>query len=262
MTRQRSCATAQVDALRTDERLHFQAAEADFERARTLLERRPGDELRYVLLVDRGLMWFQRRELDKAAADLREAIALNGRDFQAFTVLAKVEQERGDPDKAIACYTRAIQALPDWAPLYRGRADVYLGRKNLTPAQRALALSDLERAIAQVAPGDPVVARDHINRARLLHQAGRDQEALDACAAAVKIAPDYAAAHLLRLRILLDLKRDDDVLNSCEALLAQGKASPELYELRRWRGPGSGTTPARSRTTRRPWACAPTGPHC
>jgi tetratricopeptide (TPR) repeat protein len=116
--------------------------------------------------------------------------------------------------------------------LYRGRADVYLGRKDLTQAQRAQALSDLDRAIAQVAPGDPVVARDHTNRARLLHHEWRDQEALDACAAAVKIAPDYAAAHLLRLRILLDLKRDDDVLNSCEALLAHGKASAELYELR------------------------------
>jgi serine/threonine protein kinase/tetratricopeptide (TPR) repeat protein len=223
---------AQIDKLRTDERLQFQAAEADFHKAWTLLERRPGDELRYVLLVDRGLMWFQRRELDKAAADLRQAIALNDRDFQAFTVLAKVEKDRGNPDEAIAYYTRAIQAHPDWAPLYRGRADVYLERKDLTQSQLKLALSDLERAIARVAPGDPVVARDHTNRARLLHQEGRDSEALDACAAAVTIAPDYVAAHLLRLRILLDLKRDDEMLSSCETLLAHGKPSPELYELR------------------------------
>jgi tetratricopeptide (TPR) repeat protein len=116
--------------------------------------------------------------------------------------------------------------------LYRSRADVYLGGKDLTPARRALALSDLDQAIAHVPPGDPVVARDHTNRARLLHLEGRDQEALDACAAAVKIAPDYAAAHLLRLRLLLDLKRDDEVLQSCEALLARDKPSAELYELR------------------------------
>jgi tetratricopeptide (TPR) repeat protein len=48
----------------------------------------------------------------------------------------------------------------------------------------------------------------------------------------VKSAPDYTEAHFLRLRILLNLKRDDEVLDSCKALLDQGKALPELYELR------------------------------
>jgi serine/threonine protein kinase/Tfp pilus assembly protein PilF len=223
---------AQADVPRANERHPYQDAEADFQRAWTLLASRPGDHLRYVLLVDRGLMWYQRREFNKAAADLREAVALNDRDFQAFTVLAKVELGRGDPDAAIECYTRAIQAHPDWAPLYRGRADVYLGLKDLTPEQRALARGDLERAIAQVSPGDTVVARDYTNRARLLHREGRDQEALDDCAVALKIARDYAPAHLLRLRILLDLNRDDELLDSCAALIAQGKASPDLYELR------------------------------
>jgi tetratricopeptide (TPR) repeat protein/tRNA A-37 threonylcarbamoyl transferase component Bud32 len=221
-------------AVRTDERLQFVAAEEDFERACTLLAGRPADDLRYELLIYRGFMWFQRRVLDRAAADLREAITLNDRDLRAFVTLAKVEQDRGQPDAAIQCYERAIQANPDFAPLYRGRADVYLGRHDLTPEQHARALSDLERAIQKVGPGDPVVARDHTNRARLLHDAGRDPEALDACAAALKTASDYAEAHLLRLRILLDLKRHADLLESCDALLTQGKskASPELHELR------------------------------
>src|SRR5262249_53236390 len=138
-------APGQADAPGGDETLLFEAALADFDRACALLERRPEDELRYVLLIDRGLMWFQRHELDKAAADLRQAIALNDRDFQAFTALAKVELDRGDRDQALSCYGRAIQAHPDWAPLYRGRADVYLGLKEMTREQRALALSDLER---------------------------------------------------------------------------------------------------------------------
>jgi tetratricopeptide (TPR) repeat protein len=222
----------QLDAVRADESLQFQAAEEDFDQAWTLLEHRPAIELRYELLVYRGFMWSQRREPDTAAADLREAIKLNDRDLRAFIALAKVEQDRNRLDEAIRCYDRAIDANPDFAPLYRGRADVYLGRKDLSQEQRAQVLSDLEKAIKKVAPGDPVVARDHINRARLLHLDGRAQEALVACDTAVKIAPDYPEAHLLRLRILLDLRRDDDLLDSCEALLAQGKPSPELYELR------------------------------
>jgi tetratricopeptide (TPR) repeat protein len=185
-----------------------------------------------VLLVNRGLMWFQRRELDRATADLREAVEINPNGFQAFTALAKVEEERNNPEKAIECWKQAIKARPGWAPLYRGRADVLLKSKELTPAQRALALGDLEQAIKSVAPDDSVVARDHTNRARLLHHEGRDRDALDACAAAVKIAPNYEPAHLVRLQILLDLKRHDDVLRSCEALLAQGRRSADVYALR------------------------------
>ena len=59
------------------------------------------------------------------------------------------------------------------AALYRGRAEVELARQDPTPAQRARALSDLEQAIRLEPPGNPVLARDHTNRARLLHRAQR-----------------------------------------------------------------------------------------
>ncbi|MBV8432072.1 MAG: protein kinase [Solirubrobacterales bacterium] len=224
--------TTQVGTLQADSALQFEAAEADFRQAQGLLERKPDDELRYVLLVNRGLMWLQRREPDKALADLQAAIRLNDRHFQAFVVLAKVHQEGGDPEQAIAQYTRAIRRRPDWAPLYRGRADVSLGRKDLGEAQRRQALDDLEQAIRYETPGNPVLARDHANRARLLLHEPRAQEALAACEAALKIDPECAAAHFLRLQALLLLKRFDNVLDSCQALLARGRRSPELYALR------------------------------
>jgi serine/threonine protein kinase/tetratricopeptide (TPR) repeat protein len=225
-------APTQEGARRADERPRFRAAEHDFEQASILLEHQPADGLRYELLIYRGFLRFQEGNLDTAAADLLAAVKLNDRDPRAFVTLARVEQDLGDPDEAIKYYGRAIEANRDFAPLYRGRADVDLGRHDLTPEQRARALSNLDQAIAKAAPGDPVVARDHTNRARLLHLEGRDQEALDACAAAVQAAPKYTRAHLLRLQILLDLKRYGDLLESCEALLAQGVTSPELYELR------------------------------
>jgi tetratricopeptide (TPR) repeat protein len=213
-------------------RSDFQPADADFRTAAQLLERQPDQELSYVLLLVRGLTEFKRGELARAVDDLHQAIVLNPHDFQALVVLAKVEEARGNPDAAIARYDQAIKAhLVAWAPLYRARADVHLGLKETTPAQRTLALRDLETAVA-LSPGDTVVARDHTNRARLLRQEGRDSEALDACTAALKIAPDHAPAHRLRLRILLDLKRDGEVLDSCTALLKQDQAAPELYELR------------------------------
>ncbi len=104
--------TTQVGTLQADSALQFKAAEADFRQAQGLLERKPDDELRYVLLVNRGLMWLQRREPDKALADLQAAIRLNDRHFQAFVVLAKVHQERGDPEQAIAQVHAGHPAAP------------------------------------------------------------------------------------------------------------------------------------------------------
>jgi tetratricopeptide (TPR) repeat protein len=52
----------QVGAAPTAETPLFRAAEADFQHALTLLEHQRSDELRYVALVDRGLMWYQRHD--------------------------------------------------------------------------------------------------------------------------------------------------------------------------------------------------------
>jgi tetratricopeptide (TPR) repeat protein len=211
----------------------FQDAEADFDKAWKRLQERPGDEteLRYALYLIRGLAWFQRRHLSRAAADLNAAIAVDDSDFHAFVVLASLEQDEGNLAAAIAHYTRAIEVHPKFGPQYRAGTDIYLGLMNMTPAQRRRALTDLDRATAQAAPGDPAVARDQTNRARLLHLEGRDPEALEACRAAMTIAPDSAAAYQVWVKIHLDQKHHGAVLDACKALLARDRALPELCEL-------------------------------
>ena len=108
---------------------HFVAAEEDYARALELLERKPVAELRYVLLVNRGLLRWQRRDLDRAVADLREAIRLDARLYQAHAGLAQVLRQQGKPDEAVEQFTQAITLRPDLAPLYRGRAGVYQGAR-------------------------------------------------------------------------------------------------------------------------------------
>ncbi|MBV8608905.1 MAG: tetratricopeptide repeat protein, partial [Singulisphaera sp.] len=210
---------------------HFAAAEEDYARALELLERRPVAELRYVLLVNRGLLRWQRRDLDRAVADLREAIRLDPRLYQAHAGLAQVLRQQGKPDAAIEQFTRAIALRPDLAALYRGRAGVYQGRKDLNPDLIGAALRDLDEAVRREAPANPVLALDHTNRARLLAHAGRHAEALAACDAALRAVPDYADAHRLRIGVLLTLKRYDDVINSCDAVL-QARPTAEVFELR------------------------------
>ncbi len=218
-------ALPQVDEL-------LEAADADYRRAMGLLDQNPDDQVRYSLLVNRGVLGLQRHELEAAAEHLHAAIRLNERGMEAHAELAQVYQQQGKPDEAIEQFSRAIALRPDWSPLYRDRADVELARKAPNPAQRARALNDLDRAIQLEKPGSLVLAHDHLNRARLLDLDHRETEALAACDAAINVDHDYVEAHRLRIELLLRSNRPDDVIRSCDPLIARGKASSAIYELR------------------------------
>ena len=230
----------------------FAAAEADYRTALELLgDKNERAELHYVLLLNRGMMRLVRDELTAALADFREAICLNDRRFEAFVDLGQVYQRQGRTDDALDQFAKAIELRPNWAPLYRGRANVFLGVKDLSPDLREMTLSELEDAIAHVSvdrrnaasrdladaihyevPGNHLIAADWTKQAALLREAQRENEALDACEAALKIVPRYAPAHELRIKVLLDLRRYDDLIRSCDVVLAWAKPSARLYELR------------------------------
>jgi eukaryotic-like serine/threonine-protein kinase len=208
-------------------------AESDYRKALGLLGNRTDHaELHYVLLVNRGLIRLEQKDLAAAATDLQEAICLNDHRFEALSALGAVYQLQGRTGDALKQFTRAIELRPNWGPLYRGRADVLFGLKDLSLAQRDAALNDLELAIRYASANDSNNALDRIKQARLLRQAGRTDEALAACDAALEVAPRFVPAHLMRIQILLDQKRYDELLRSCDVALESGKRSAELYQLR------------------------------
>ncbi len=218
--------------LRAEAQLQLKAALADFTTALELLKQKPNDELQYVLLVNRGLLWLESRESDKAIGDLEAAIRLNEAGWQAHEILAQVYDRAGQPDQSIEQFSRAITLKPDLAALYRARGDVDRKRKEQTPSQRDRALRDLDTAIRLEPAGSPFLPNDQTNRAKLLHRGGREDEALTACAEAIKLNPNFVEAHRLRIDVLRKLKRHRDVISSCDALLTRAKPTAELYELR------------------------------
>jgi tetratricopeptide (TPR) repeat protein len=207
----------------------FEAAEADF---RDALRRDPAGRFRYALLANRGLIRFQGQRWEDAAADLREAIGLNPRQYSAYVTLAQVYRKQHRLDQALEQLGRAIALKPDSAALRRTRALWNLERPHATSAVRAATLIDLEEAIRRGSPGSPELARDNVKRGYVLLLDGRPAEALNACEMALYIHPSDAEARRLRLTALLKLRRYDQVIDSCDAYLRSGRTSPELLELR------------------------------
>jgi tetratricopeptide (TPR) repeat protein len=220
------------DAIEAAAEPQFEAAETDYRKALELLPERSNDALRYTVMVDRAVMRLQRGRLDEAVADLEEAIRLNGQYYNAFESLALVLQQQRKWDQAVDRFTQAIRLKPAWAPLYRRRAAVQRERDDQSPAHRAAALRDLDEAIRCEPPDSPLRARDHIHRGELLRRDSRFDDALVACDAALKLAPDLDTAHRLRVMVLLDLDRADEVVRSCDGALARGKPWSGIHEIR------------------------------
>jgi tetratricopeptide (TPR) repeat protein len=219
--------------LETEARAQFEAAEEDYRRALAFLDGRPDEpKLRYALLVNRGLIRLEQRHFADADADFRAAIRLDGRRYEAYSSLGEVYRREGHASDALVQFDRAIALRPGWAPLYRGRAEVCVTTNDPTPAQRDAALADLDDAIRCESAGSPLVAADLAKKARLLHQAGRAEEALAACEAALELAPRDVDTHRLRIKVLLDLKRYGELIASCNTALASAAPSADLYELR------------------------------
>ena len=70
-------------------KVQFEAALADYREAG---ERDLAGRYRYALLVNRGLLYFQSQRSAEAISDLKEAIALNPRQVNAYVTLAQVHR--------------------------------------------------------------------------------------------------------------------------------------------------------------------------
>ena len=116
---------------------HFQVALEDYDRVLSLLEKKPDNLLRWVLLVNRGSLFVQHGEWEKASADFQAANSLDPRRPDAQVGLAMVYQRQHKPDEAIEQFSRAIALQPERAALYRARAEVELARNGPTSEQSA-----------------------------------------------------------------------------------------------------------------------------
>ena len=215
-----------------DAELDFQAAETDYRRALALLEQQPDDVLRWATLVNRGDLFFLHEDWEKAAADFKAAIRLDERRTQPFVGLARVLLAQHKHDEAYQQYSHAIALQPDYAPLFRDRAEALVAGRNATQAEIVRREVTCGKPPGSEKPGRMIGRQTSPDCASLLCALGRYDEALVSCDEALKVGRDRPDTHQLRIQVLLDLKRYEDVKRSCDALLAKNKSFGALYELR------------------------------
>ena len=139
----------------------------------------------------------RKRVLDRAAADLAEAIRLNPKDAVAYADTAMIWTAKGDLDHAIDDLTRAIEIHP--APTldvdFR-HVNFYVSRGNIRLGKR-----DLDGAIAdygEAAKVDPRNPEAYANRGLAFVAKGDHARAIADFGEAIRLAPESKSAYYRR----------------------------------------------------------------
>jgi tetratricopeptide (TPR) repeat protein/predicted Ser/Thr protein kinase len=164
-------------------------AEADFAKAERL-GIGWGEDARYVLLLTRGVLRFEQKDLERAADDFRSARDLKPDQYNAYLNLAQVHRARNE---------------------------------------FAQATREVERAL-RLRPPPPVVFGCLVERGRGLCLAGDHPAALRAFDEALHLFPDHPLPHGWRGRSLLGLRRYPEAERSYgEYLRKGGEPSPDVF---------------------------------
>jgi tetratricopeptide (TPR) repeat protein len=142
----------------------------------------PTSDARYILLLTRGILCFNQGDLARAAADFRAARDLKPGQYNAYVNLAQI----------------------------------HLAQKQFDAA------AEQARQAEALRPPVHVVLSYHLERARGLVHARRWQDAVQACDAALEIAPEHPLPYELRGHALLALQQYEQAEWSFELFVRKG----------------------------------------
>jgi tetratricopeptide (TPR) repeat protein len=153
----------------------------------------------------RGRAWYGKGDLDKAIADFTKAIAINPEDFNAYYNRGLALANKGAFDKAIADFTKAIKINPNFAYTYGHRGKVWYDKKDYDKA-----IADYTKAIKL----DPNDFDAYDNRGKAWDKKGDHDKA--------KV--DYAMAKELMAAADFEQELMDDIFNYDKAKAINPKA--------------------------------------
>ncbi len=140
-------------------------------------------------LAHRGLSWQDRRDDEKALADLNEAIRLDPEHSSWYSARGVVYDRLGDFDRAINDYGEALRRDPTDAQTYNNRGLAYRGKKD-----NDRAVSDFTQAIRL----DSKLAEAYFNRGNALKAKKDYGPAFNDYSDAIRLNPNWADAYFNR----------------------------------------------------------------
>jgi tetratricopeptide (TPR) repeat protein len=139
----------------------------------------------------RGGIYTLQKQYDKAINDFNQALELNPRSAKAYYNRALAYYYQGKYDQALADLQKTIELKPKDAEAYHNRGLVYIEKKDYGKA-----IDDFNMAIAL----NPKLADAFFNKAATCERSGRPDEAQEAYAAYLKVAPPEAKARIEQAR--------------------------------------------------------------
>lgn len=196
-------------------------------------------------VIQQVVQSLQRGQLAEAEQALRGLLQAEPGNFAALQLLGVVLLERGEPQRALQQFDRAVRVDPSVASLFYNRGNAFSALQRLEEAaasyQAAIdlnpqlaeahynrgntlrALDRRDEALAsygQAVALRPGLFQAHNNIGSLLHELGRLPEALASFDRALASRPGYIEALQNRGLVLLDLKHWDAALASFDRALA------------------------------------------
>jgi len=176
----------------------------------------------------RGIAYSDKGDYDRAIIEYNRAIEIDPDDAEAYNARGAAYYNKGDIDRAIADYERAIEIDPDFAIAYCNRGRAYYKNGDYDPA-----IADYDRAIEI----DPDLADVYNRRGLAYYEKGDNDRAIANYDRAIKIDPDFAL-HYYNRGFAYSAKGDydraiADFRKSLEFFTDLGYRKRALRELRR-----------------------------
>ena len=130
---------------------------------------------------NRGAVWYDKKEYDKAIADYNESIHLRPNDPTAYNNLGKTLKEQGKLQDAIAAYRAAIRLKPDYA-----HAHANLRRRPSRPGEAGRGGCRVPYGGPGSSPTAPMITSA---------AQGKLEELIAEYRAAIRVKPEHASAH-------------------------------------------------------------------
>jgi len=172
-----------------------------------------------------GIYHRSKGDLDRAISDYTKAIELNPDPFSEYHNRANAYFQKHQYDQAIADYDKAVELAPDNVKTYAVRS--YLGRAAVLEATGNLdkAVADYTEAL-RLDPHDP---SPYVARARAHIRKGQYAEVILDCTAAIELNPGDHSAHCLRSLALQMTGELDRAMRDLERAIELDPTKPTYY---------------------------------